>query len=166
MQKSELKNLRGGVRQHSAQKSCAEFQEEHLLQREVIPTLVSHMVIYCLLSISHLFSATESFTLLLHWSLALPSFEFNTIFPLFTDNLTLSTASRFCGCVYKLCLVTASFAAGQKTAHDGTITTRKHITWRFWKTGSLIQTSVQLMQSDISTVLMNHCKLQHNGLFF
>lgn len=42
MQKSEFKNLRGGVRQHSAQKSCAEFQEEHLLQREVIPNLVSH----------------------------------------------------------------------------------------------------------------------------
>lgn len=42
-------------------KPCADFQEEYVLRRKVIPHLHFHMVIY------HLFSAVECFTLLLHW---------------------------------------------------------------------------------------------------
>lgn len=113
------------------------------------------MVIYHLLSTSHLFTAVESFTLLLHWSLALPSFEFNTIFLIFTDNLTLSTASGFCDCVYKLCLLTESFAVGQKTAYAETIIARLHIIWRFRETGSPIQISVCVTRSDVSIIFMN-----------
>lgn len=52
--------------------------------------------------------------------------EFNTIFLIFTDNLTPFTASGFCGCVYKLSLVTESFAVGQQTAHAETISARQY----------------------------------------
>lgn len=48
-----------GSSQHK--KPCADFQEEYVLRRKVIPHLHFHMVIY------HLFSAVECFTLLLHW---------------------------------------------------------------------------------------------------
>lgn len=46
---------------HSTKKSCADFQEDYVLRRKIMPNLLFHMVIY------HLFSAVECLTLLLHW---------------------------------------------------------------------------------------------------
>lgn len=95
---------------HSTKKSRADFQEDYVLRKKVIPNLLFHMVIY------HLFSDVGCLTLLLHWwAPGLWHFPLWRWTPIFSF---LQFDSIYNIWILWPCLQTAwqqGFAAGQKT---------------------------------------------------